>query len=466
MTKSTGFRMLFVLLAVSFLLPVAGCRKVKSSFPSVEVSATETTETTVVPSEGDSTTYTLTVASPLSYEACVYLAKLYVLKTQGNLPEGINGENITFDYLDSIDLPFALNVYTTSETGCNADTLSRWQADGNMPDIFLTDSFDAVMEAGYASPLDRYISSEKLLAPNIVYPEMLRQFYIENDHYGIPYQAAAHVLFCDMEVLNKAEITELSFKQDQDSFKKLLAKLASVNSEEQQIIPLYQAQTLIPYLPITFYGSQYLSASIAVVRDRKAFKDSLSYLKGLVSSGYTYESLDQEQVQQMFQGLSPLLSRKVGIWTGSTDEISRYDVYMPNTLSIMQIPSMEEEKYSPAMLSVYPLCVSSTSQHPSEASKFATFMALDEDALLLTSRQIKREGFLPCISSSYVWKTIVSTQKYGVYLSQFQNLVSEAVFIPSITSSTKYSDDLFYIATHLDTLIVEKKEEQEETQTT
>ncbi|MBR2750236.1 MAG: extracellular solute-binding protein [Lachnospiraceae bacterium] len=455
-------KLMAILLTLSFSLALFGCRKVNSSFPSVEVTSTETTETTTVTTETKHFTHTISIASPLSYETCVYIAKLYALKNSGQLAEGVSGENITLDYLDSIDLPFALNVYSTAETGCNADTLRQWQESGSLPDIFLTDSFDEVVQAGYAIPVTRYLSDETLLTPGNIYPKMLEQLYLNNEYYGIPYQASAYLMYADMEVLNRAGIQEISFKQDLNSFGAILDTLSGLNAEAMEILPFYLAQGLIPYLPISLYGDTYRSVRDGKTLSSKSWKDSLEYLKTVVASGKAYESLDTETVSTFFQGMSPLLSRKVGIWAGSSDEVSRYDNYMPNTLVMMQIPSTDKENYSPAMLSVYPLCISSSCDQPAETVKFASFMALDEDALLLASRLDLKEGFLPVVSSSTVWKNMVSTQKYGSFLSPFQSLMQDAVYIPAVTEKQEYEADLQYIATHLDSLIVEKITEETE----
>ena len=102
--------------------------------------------------------------------------------------------------------------------------------------------------------------------------------------------------------------------------------------------------------------------------------------------------MTDEEKETFFTGLSPLLSRKVGIWAGTTDELPIYDNYMPNTLCLMQIPSTGDEDMTDPLMVCYPLCVSSTCEDPKLASDLACFIAMDEDALLLTSRLQKREG--------------------------------------------------------------------------
>ncbi len=455
------FSAIFMMISILF---TCGCRKTNNVFPEISESTTESEETQTSSVEKEESTFTITVASPLSQESCNYLAKLYVLKSQGKLPEGTTGENISLDYLDGVDLPFIVNTLITSRTGCNADNLMKWRAEGTMPDVFLTDSFDTVSGSGLVHSLTEYLAADPLYSTENIDPALLTPFYQGSNYYGIPCQASVNLLYCDMEVLNQAGISSVSFRQDKASFENLLSKLQVINEGEEgrKILPLYQAQNLISFLPCSLYGSQYLSCADESARKEKAMTDSIAYIKSLVSAGYAYESLDKEESDALFQGMTPLLSRKVGIWVGSTDEIMIFDNYMPNTLSMMQMPSLNEDEYSAPLITLYPLCVSSSCTHPAEAASFATFLALDEDALLLTARLSPSEGFLPVVKSAGVWKNAVNSQKYGSCLSQYQALFDKAIFIPSVTSSEKYQADQQYISTHLEQLIVEPKTEEPE----
>ena len=437
------------------------CSKTTNVFPEISETSTESESSTSSSLEDEKGTYSITIASPLSQEQCTYLAKLYVLKKQGKLPEGTTGENIPFDFLDSVDLPFVVNTLITSRTGCNADNLTKWRSEGSMPDIFLTDSFDVVSGTGMVQSLTNYMASDPLFSAENVDPSILSAFYLGSNYFGIPYQASVNLLFCDMEVLGQAGITTVNFRQDNVSFQNILYKLRTVNEGEEgrKILPLYQAQQLIPFLPCSLYGSEYISCSDDVARKAKAMTDSLAYIKGLVNEGYAYESLDKEEADALFQGMTPLLSRKVGVWVGSSDEIMLFDNYMPNTLNMMQMPGLAEDEYSAPLVTLYPLCVSSSCAHPSEAAAFASFLALDEDALLLSSRLSLAEGFLPVVRSPGVWKSAVHAQKYGACLSQYQALLDRAILIPSVTSSKKFQEDQDYISKHLDPLIIEQKPE-------
>ena len=443
--RKGGSSLLAVLLVLSFVL-ASGCKKVQNSFPEIPTSPdSETTETTPPETPPIAQTVEITIATSLSYDVCLYLAKLSYAKSQGLLGEGVTGETVDLDYLDSIDLPYILHVYETSENGCNTQTLRQWKNGGNMPDVFLTDCFDQVVSEGLALPISDYLAGNALLSADSIYPDQVLQFNTNGSQYGIPFQASACVLFCDMEVMRQANILTLPFYVSKSSFTDMLASLSALNEEERLVIPFYLASELLPVLPCSLYRHEYLSASVDEDRADPSFRDARSYADLLIRSGYTYESMTDEEIDLFLNGLSPLLSRKVGVWAGTTDAIPVYDNYMPNTLSIMQLPGENEEEETSPILICYPLCVSSSCKNPKEACELASFIALDEDALLLTGRLSPREGYLPCIRSPRVWKSVTATGKYGHYLMEFQNRMDEAIYIPAVSDSTLYQEDLNYI---------------------
>lgn len=441
------------MLAFSCVL-VTACKKVEDHFPTLPTtSATE--ETSASESQGPDFSdldLEITIASPLSNETCQYLAKLYVAKSQGLLGEGVTGDTVDLALLDSIDLPFVLKVYSTAETGCNLQTLQQWQKSGSMPDIFLTDSFDQVVSSGMAQSVSRYCSDDPLFSADRIYPQMLSEFFVKGDQYGIPFQTSAVVLFCDMEVLGFADISAVNFRQSRNSLDAILSSLKELNEDKMEVLPFYMASDMLMYLPCAMYSNEYLHASSEDDRANDAFTDSVSYITSLIQKEYAYESLNEEQEKELFDGLSPLLSRKVGVWVGSTDELLRYDNYMPYTLSMMQLPGYNEDEYTPPLLISYPLCISESCENPDEVSAFASFIALDEDALLLTSRLQPREGFLPSVSQPAVWKSVTDRQKYGIYLSLYRDMMYQAIYIPAVSESENFASDMKYVTSHMEAL--------------
>lgn len=435
----------------------SACKKVHNDFPSIPSSESEdSSQTTGNESVPEARSVEITIASPLSNETCQYLAKLYYAKSEGLLGDGVTGDNVDLSFLDSIDLPFVLRVFGTSENGCNTATLQQWKSSGDMPDVFLTDSFDQVIDESYAVPITEYLAENPLLSADRVYSGLVSSFNVDGKQYGIPYQTSAAVLFCDMEVLRQGGISSVSFRQTRSSIQHMLAELEKLNSEEQTVLPFYLAGNMMPFLPSAMFNHEYLSASTESDRSEQAYRDSMAYVESIIRAGYSYESLNEEQINALFSGVSPILSRKLGVWSGTTDELMIYDNYMPHTLCMMQFPGLREDEYSSPLFISYPLMVSSTCQHPKEATDFACFISFDEDALLLTSRLQPRQGYLPSVSSPSVWKSYVSGQKYGDYLEQYQPLMSNAIMIPAVSKSELYAKDIEYITEHIEKLNLKK----------
>ena len=454
---------LLIVMSILILLCFSGCKKVNNEYPDIPSSETsETSQTTGNEFIPETSILELTIASPLSYETCQYIAKLYYLKSLGLLGDGVTGETVDLDYLASIDLPFILHVYSTSENGCSLSTLNQWKNQDSMPDIFLTDCFDQAVDQNLVAPITDYMAQDPLLAADRVYPDMITSFYINGNQYGVPYQTSAAVLFCDMEVFRNAGVPSVSFRQTRSSLLKLLSELDKMNTENDDgkaVLPFYLAGDMIPFLPSSMYNHQYLSASDAEDRNDQAYRDSYSYVESIIQSGYSFESLSEEDIFSLFSGISPLLSRRVGVWAGTTDEIMIYDNYMPNTLCMMQMPGIREDEYSAPLLISYPLCVSTDCQFPKEACELACFFALDEDALLLASRLEPREGYLPSVTSPSVWKTVVRNQKYGNYMEQYQALMDQSIMIPAVSQSDTYRKDLEYISGQVERIKTAKQEQ-------
>ena len=222
---------------------------------------------------------------------------------------------------------------------------------------------------------------------------------------------------------------------------------------------------MMPFLPSAMFNKEYLSASDPKDRTEQAYRDSMSYVESIIRSGYSYESLTEEQSTELFSGVSPLLSRKLGVWSGTTDDLMIYDNYMPHTLCLMQYPGLREDEYTSPLLISYPLLVSSSCEHPKEACDLACFLAFDEDALLLTSRLQPRLGYLPSVSSPSVWKSYVKTQKYGDYLEQYQPLMTKAIMIPAVSGSAGYMQDQEFVSDYIEKLNIKKVREEDGTDT-
>lgn len=445
-TRDFLLRFLSVIIVSSMLFSFSACRQKKLEFPTIPSSSTETQIT--VPDSSDSNAYTtpptITIATPLSLETCQYLAKLSVAKAEGMLGEGITGTNVSLELLDAIDLPFVIEVYQTSMTGASASAIESWNSSSSMPDIFVTDTYDSAITEGYCEPLNNWLADNSLLSANNIYPSMVSQLYYDDSLMGIPYTSSVDLLYINLEVLSAAGINSVDFIQDMSSLSQLLATMqegfATLDSD---YLPYYRASELLSLLPASTQGADYISMlDHEALSENQSFIDSLLYLRSWYNNEYCFESLSEEEKEELFATSDPRLSRKVGIWVDHSSEMLRYDNNMPNTLSFAQLPSATSGELSTPVLTVYPICVSSQSESKAIASDFAAFMALDEDALLLRARLENEEGFLPVVSFPSVWIASMAAQKYGTYLSQYESVMNQAVYSPHVISEDTYNEEM------------------------
>ena len=85
---------------------------------------------------------------------------------------------------------------------------------------------------------------------------------------------------------------------------------------------------------------------------------------------------------------------------------------------------------------------------PQLAADFASFLALDEDAILLSQRLENTEGFLPVISSSTVWNAYFSESEFGSELAQFRDNMDQATYSPQTNHEDLYNDMIQIVSDH------------------
>ena len=104
--RHAGMRLLLSFVILLSCVGTCACKKANNEFPTIPTApTTESTETSESENTTVISTMELTIASPLSYDTCQYLAKLYIAKSQGLLGDGVTGDTVDLSYLDSIDLP-------------------------------------------------------------------------------------------------------------------------------------------------------------------------------------------------------------------------------------------------------------------------------------------------------------------------------------------------------------------------
>lgn len=438
-------------LGTVFLLPLLCCAILSgcslssdTPFPKVtQPQATQTSDTSsptgepsVTPSASSSGATVLRVAAPLSNTTIQYLLKLYALKSSGPLEEGVTGANISLDTLDAVDPPFTVELLQTPSTGATEDTIEQWNQNGIVPDIIYTNSLSSLCKNGEILPLNDYIAGNPLYLPSRIYLNMLQEACsLDSRIYGIPYASSAEVLYVNNDVLAQAGIDSLPFNLDLDTLMSVSASVKNMYPEttalQEKAFAFYKPSELLPFLPSAYEGnsSWFVFNGSSFDFSSAAFGSAVNFLRSYDAAGYSVESLSAEDQAAAFSTLDPRLSGRVGMWVGSTDE----NVLWSNTawtISIAQLPAENAQEESPLALTVYPLCISSATDSPQLASDFASFVALDEDAVLLASRLEQSDGLLPVISSDSVWESVVKPQPFGDNLMLLKSRMPDAYYNP------------------------------------
>lgn len=457
------FKMIIAISVISFAVNISACSANDSPFPEIPKTTADNSSTTSPSSETSSTeSYQypiIKLAAPVSTETTDYLVKLYEAKKAGLLGDGITGLNVSLEFLDSIETTFGVDVYTTSSTGASVESYDNWDQSGTVPDIILSDSLSQLAEDNKIIPLNDLLADNQLLLPSNTYINFLNNLAINNKQYGIPYSASVEVLFVNNEVLSTAGIPQMSFETDLATINNISEAVALLNNEdtlpENRVLPFYQVRALIPYLPSSYdpvSGYFMFSNGIPDFKN-ESFKKSLMFLREYLSKGYSVDGLTEEEIFESFGTLDPILAKRVAMWVGNSEEISRWANYMPYTISIVQIPSVLPGEYSPSAITVYPLCISSQSVHQKLAVDFASFIALDRDAVLLRLRLEKEEGFIPVIRESAVWEYAFSELKFSSSLFKLREQIDTAYFSPAISDHQTYFETVSLLARYSDKLL-------------
>jgi len=425
-----------------FCFLATACVRTVSPFPKVtqpsgteETGASASSSATSQPTETTDGKIVLRVAAPLSNTTVQYLLKLFEAKKSGTLEEGVTGSNVSLDTLDDVEPSFTVELLQTPSTGATDDTISQWEQSGLVPDVICTNSLSALAKNGDILPLNRYLSSNPLIQPSRIYLSMLNACSIGSELYGIPYAASAQMLFVNNDIAKRAGRESVPFNMDLDA---LMSFSASVNALSNEATPLgerifafYDISELLPFLPSAFDSAAgwFMYDGTSYRFGSASFEAAVSFLREYHAAAYSVESLSPEDQNAAFGTLDPRLSGRVGIWAGSTDEISLW-TKTPWKISIAQMPSASAQAASPLALTVYPYCISKATAAPQLACDFAAFMALDEDAQLLAGRLETGDGLLPATSSDAVWKATVESQTFGSDLMLLKDRMQGAYYNP------------------------------------
>jgi ABC-type glycerol-3-phosphate transport system substrate-binding protein len=427
----------------------------------------DTSQTTIDPNEQEPVV--LKVAAPISSSTAEYLARLYVAKQDNSLDIGVNGSNISLDALDQYQVPFTVEILQTPSSGVTVDTIEQWKEKDFIPDILFTDAQYLLHDSGDILPLSNLVASNSLYLPTNINPSMLESCTMDDQLYGIPYTSAAQILYLNMDVLKEAGVERVPFQMDLDMFLNISQTVRDSTSKETPLdernIAFYLASELLPFLPSSFSAESgwFMFGGTSFDFNSSAFSDTVMFLRSYVDDGYSIESLSSDDKISAFASEDPRLSNQVAMWVGSTQEISFWTTNTSYELSIVQIPSNTGVLNSPPALTVYPLCISSSTQYAQLACDFASFMALDTDAILLTARLEQSEGYLPVVLSGTVWNDVMEQQIFGAEMLQIKQSIDSAYYNPMTNHEpdyrlindilTKYSEMLLDTETDLETTI-------------
>lgn len=386
----------------------------------------------------------LKVAAPFSNKTVQYLAKLYAAKKSGDWSAQESGSTVTLERLDTVKPAFNVEIIQTPSTGATQNTIEQWEESGFVPDIIYTDALASLKDNETILPLSEYAASNPLFLASRLYMPMLNSCSIDNELYGIPYFAAAEILYVNMNLLNAAGVNAVPFDLDLDTMTAMSASVRNMTSAEtplnEQNFAFYRPSELIPFLPSSFSDTAdwFMFDGESFDFSASAFSSAIGYLRSYVTAGYSVEGLTLKDQREAFTSLDPRLSTRVAMWAGSSAEVTRWSINHAYALSIAQIPAADTEKDSRLALTVYPLCISSGSQTPQLACDFASFIALDEDAILLSARLENLDGLLPVVSSTTVWEAVCLQQTFGDELLLLQDKVPGAYYNPVTNHKSEY----------------------------
>ena len=408
---------------------MAGCRKGEDEFPDVvfpedtsaESSDGSSSPETIVP-END--VASITIASPYSDNTIKYLAKLYYCKQHSILGDR-KGDTIDFAFLDGIDPDFIVRSVLTPVEGASVDNIAQWNKDNNAPDIFLTSELNDMKARSLVEPLNNYISDESLLSADRVYVGAVDQNTDKGLLYGIPYYSSVMLVIGNSEYI--PDSGKLAFKYDKDQFKSYLEEMA----KDYDVIPLSSGNDMIPYISSAFMSDMRCSFMM-----NEEYRINRQNTVGIIQSGLDYIGgfyKDDLTKNTTSEGSNPVFSRYAGMWLASSSEIENWNNYYPAGIYLVSLPLADASHSVVPMATLYSLGINSASEEKEFAINFASFMALDPDARMLTERLEHHTGFLPSIKSSDVWNFINTDQLFGQAATFYYQTLDNAVYCPPTT---------------------------------
>jgi len=426
-------KLVAVVLIAATVLCMISCKKKASEFPQVPPPSTsETSEVTEVTETSEDPEITkLMVALPYEASTVNYLFKLYYAKNNGYWNPDYSGLTVDLGYLDSINVPISFESVYVPDDGVSSVTLTNWGS--TRPDIFLVNDLDEAVNSGYCADISDAMSDSMLLTSDKFYVGSITCLYKDGALYGVPHYCSIPLIYGNEDFAPEGK--SLNFRCTLNELKDYISAIRDLEYED--VVVFARGYQLIPYITSAKNDNGIVN-SYMLESEYKADKDlSQAKLDNVIAMiGEFYD--DGTFVNSNPDDSDPVFSRNCAMWIASSTDLSLWSNYYPGKLYYAQIPTFEYNDKSIPYLTVYPLCVSSTSKNIDLASDFAAFISLDTDALLLIDRLEDKVGYLPVVTSPNVWDIKIADETFGYIASVYENEMDNAVYCPKVINNDLY----------------------------
>jgi hypothetical protein len=191
-------------------------------------------------------------------------------------------------------------------------------------------------------------------------------------------------------VFAKAGINTVPFEMDLNTLLSLSASVSNLNFDttplSERLFAFYEPSELLPFLPSSYSESaEWLCLTDPLLNSMRVLSQSRAVSQNLCNGGVLRGIADTGAA---CGGVSDTGSAPVGECRDVGGKYGRH-ISRTNTafsVSISQLPAENKDKSAALPLTVYPLAITASCTNPQLAADFASFIALDTDAILLTVR--------------------------------------------------------------------------------
>ncbi len=429
------------LLCMCFL--AAGCSRKDEVFPELpgEAEASVPMSDTAPAETETKAVKTLTVALPYSEDTVKYLSAMFYMKRSGTWDSTYTGADIDLATLDGISTDFVITSAEVPSKGADLITISGWDMEGDMPDVFLAQDCKSVYESGYSAALNEYIADSAYVDTSLIYSQALQYASEDGVFYGIPHYSSAIVLLGNSDYVPSTGVLTAKFTTTelQDYLKAIYDE-----NEEGEVVPFASAYKLAPYIGGSFDGDAAYSFMLATEykNGNNIATDTLDKTIGYVDSLY------EQGLAANYDGsgADPVFGRSAAVWLDTSDSIAAWSEYFPGKLYIMRLPCSDTTNAGVPYLEPYCLCVAETSEDKEFAAEFAEFITYDKDAQMLIYRVEEMSGYLPVIRDQGLWDEVCEDEIFGDEAYVYSQIMDNAVYCPAGYDNKLYKSTYEYLA--------------------